>query len=157
MIFTKTFDFSSFIWPTVISIGGAQIQDPKPLPENMKKFIESSKKGTILFSLGTNLKSNVVGKENLNKFLEAFRQMPDYNFLWKNDANDFSDNLPKNVMIQPWVPQTDVFAHPNIKAFMTHSGLLSTQEASWYGIPMITIPFFMDQYRVSIFYISLVY
>jgi glucuronosyltransferase len=116
----------------------------------MHNFIESGKKGTVLFSLGTNLHAADLGKELLQKFLEAFRQMPNYNFLWKlDDAKDVSENVPKNVMIQPWVPQTDVFAHPNIKAFMTHSGLLSTQEAAWFGIPMITIPFFMDQFRVS--------
>jgi len=32
-----------------------------------------------------------------------------------------------------------------VRAIWTHGGLLSTQEAIWKGIPIITMPFFMDQ------------
>jgi len=36
-------------------------------------------------------------------------------------------------------------AHKNVRAVWTHGGLLSTQEAIWKGIPVIVMPFFMDQ------------
>lgn len=42
-----------------------------------------------------------------------------------------------------------VSAHPNLKLFITHNGLLSTQEAIYYGIPMISMPFFLDQHFLS--------
>lgn len=38
-------------------------------------------------------------------------------------------------------------AHPNLKAFITHGGLLSLTEASSAGIPLIVIPIFGDQYH----------
>lgn len=36
-------------------------------------------------------------------------------------------------------------AHPNVKAFITHCGLLGVEEAIYEAKPMVLIPFFVDQ------------
>lgn len=39
--------------------------------------------------------------------------------------------------------------HPKTKLFMSHGGLLSSQETTWHGVPTLIIPFFADQFTVS--------
>lgn len=75
--------------------------------------------------------------------------MPDYNFIWKFEADNLPIEKPKNLMISKFVPQSDILAHPNIKAFISHSGLLSTHEVLWRGKPVVSIPMFADQHRVG--------
>lgn len=39
-----------------------------------------------------------------------------------------------------------VTAHPNIHLFMSHAGMLSSQEAIYHGVPVVGIPFLADQF-----------
>ncbi|KAG5667687.1 hypothetical protein PVAND_015659 [Polypedilum vanderplanki] len=142
-------DYPEPLQPNMILVGGLQITDPKPLPEELQKFVESSKKGTVLMSLGTNIMSNLLGNEILTTILKTFESLPDYNFIWKfeSEAHELPIKPSKNVMLSKFLPQNDLLAHKNLKAFITHAGGLSTQESLWYGKPMIGIPFIADQYR----------
>lgn len=41
-------------------------------------------------------------------------------------------------------------AHPNIRCFVTHNGGLSSQEAAYHGVPLLGVPFFVDQREYSL-------
>lgn len=141
-------DSAESLPPNVIEVGGLQIIKPKPLDQEVDEFLSKGKKGAILMSLGTNMRSDKLGDGNIENFIKAFSEIPEFNFLWKFESPEIIvDKLPPNVMIRNWVKQNDVLAHTNLKAFMTHAGLLSTHEATYHGIPMIGIPFFADQKR----------
>ncbi|XP_070502277.1 UDP-glucosyltransferase 2-like [Chironomus tepperi] len=140
-------EFAESLPPNVIEIGGMQIADPKPVEKELDEFLNNGKKGSVLMSLGSNFKSEFLDESVIVSILEAFRQLPDYNFVWKFENSEKIKELPKNVMIRPWLSQNDILAHKNVKAFISHSGMLSTLESTWHGVPIVGIPLFMDQIR----------
>ena len=54
--------------------------------------------------------------------------------------------LPSNVKVLPWIPQNDLLAHNSTKAFLSHTGHNSLYEAAFYGVPLICMPLFLDQF-----------
>lgn len=92
----------------------------------------------------------MLGPDIQTRFLKAFAQFPQYHFLWKfeTDIEKLPMKLPRNVIIEKWLPQNDILGHKKVMAFITHAGGLSTLETSWHGVPQIGIPFFVDQHRV---------
>lgn len=138
------------ILPNVIPVGGLQIADAQPLPMELEQIYSAAKKGVILFSLGSNVKSELLGEKRLEAIAAALAEFPEYNVIWKIDVSKLSLKLPKNVFIQKWLPQNDILADNRTKIFISHAGGLSTQEATWHGKPMILLPCFVDQILVSI-------
>ena len=64
--------------------------------------------------------------------------------LMKFDKDSY-ENLPSNIKISKWLPQQDILAHPKTRLFVTHGGLFSTQEANYFGVPLVGMPLFTDQ------------
>ncbi|XP_019872384.2 UDP-glycosyltransferase UGT5 [Aethina tumida] len=129
--------------PNIIPVGGLQAKPAKKLPLDLQKILEDSKDGVIVFSLGTNMRSDKFPVEKRESLLAAFSQL-NQTVLWKYESE--LEDLPKNVIVRKWLPQNDVIAHPNVVLFIGHGGALSTQEALYHGVPIIGIPFFLDQF-----------
>ncbi|XP_068085753.1 UDP-glucosyltransferase 2-like [Anabrus simplex] len=138
-----SFDYARPLLPSIVNIAGIHIKDPQPLPKDLKNFLDEAKEGVIYFSLGTNLRSDKLRKDKREALLSAFAELPQ-KVLWKWES-DSLPGQPKNVIVRKWLSQRDILAHPNVRLFITHSGLLSTHEAIYRGVPMVGIPFFMDQ------------
>lgn len=142
--------FMSPVMPGVIPVGGLQIADPKPLPQDLEEIFAGSTKGVVFFSLGSNVKSETMGEATLNIIVSALAELADYTFLWKIDTSKLSLEIPKNVFIRKWLPQNDILADNRTKLFMSHAGGLSTQECIWYGQPMLALPVMADQLQVRL-------
>jgi len=76
--------------------------------------------------------------------LNTFQRYEDVCFIVKWDG-ERPTNLTGNVLTYEWMPQQDILAHPKIRAFITHGGLLGIQEAVYFGVPLIVMPFFAEQ------------
>jgi MGT family glycosyltransferase len=129
--------------PDVVEIGGVHCRPGRELPKDLEEFMSSSKDGVILFSLGSIFKGQDMPEETRKAFLNAFARLKQ-RVLWKWDFGDMTD-LPPNVKLSKWLPVQDILAHPKTKLFITHGGLLSTQEAIYHGVPLVGVPLFGDQ------------
>lgn len=53
-------------------------------------------------------------------------------------------------MVQKWMPQSDILAHPNVILFILHGGMFGSIEGIHRGHPMLFIPIYGDQHRNGI-------
>lgn len=130
--------------PNMIEIGGINI-DRKvgKLPEDFQNFLDSAEDGVILFSMGSMLQASNFEPKQRNAFISAFSKLKQ-KVIWRYNLPD-TDQLPKNILTSQWLPQKEILAHPNIKVFITHGGMLGTTESAYHGVPLIGIPIFGDQ------------
>ncbi|XP_069693360.1 UDP-glucosyltransferase 2-like [Periplaneta americana] len=133
--------------PNIISIGGMHVKEkPDPLPKDLQKYLDEAKDGFIYFSLGTNLRSDALILSKRQALLDAFSELPQ-RILWKFESENLP-GMPPNVKISKWLPQSDILAHPNIRMFISHCGKMSTSEATYRGVPVVGVPFFVDQFFI---------
>jgi len=129
--------------PNQIEIGGIHVQQAKPLPENLEKFV-SGETPVIYFSLGSVAQGFAMPDELRENVINAFKGLP-YKVVWKFEKE--IPNLPDNILVQKWTPQNDLLGHAKVQLFMSHCGLLSSQEAIYHGKPILCLPLFGDQFR----------
>lgn len=130
--------------PKTIQLGFMHIEKPKALPEGeLKSFLDNSKNGVIFMSLGSNAQSKDLKPETIRMFLNVFSKLK-LDVLWKFEGESLP-NKPDRLMTSKWVPQPDVLAHPKLKLFITHGGHQSMEESIDRTVPMVVIPFMIDQ------------
>lgn len=129
----------------LVDIAGAHIRPPKPLPDDLQKFMDDAKHGVIYFSLGAYLQSSQIPIEKRNALLNVFSKLKQ-RVVWKFETNNL-ENVPSNVMIRNWAPQNDILAHKNVVLFISHGGQFGTFESMYHGVPTLFMPFFGDQHR----------
>lgn len=130
--------------PNMIEIGGIQIKrSPGKLPADLQTTLDDATNGVIYFSMGSNIKSKLLPIKLREEMLTIFAGLKE-TVLWKwEDPN--LPGKPDNVHISKWFPQDEILAHPNVKLFITHGGLLGSTEAVYHGVPVLGFPVFGDQ------------
>lgn len=108
-------------------------------------MFDKATEGIIYFSLGGNFRSADLPNATLNAFVNVFSSMRDVLVMWKFETIDLKKRHAHNIVIGPSMPQQEILSHKNLRAFITHGGLLSLMEAVKYGKPVIGLPIFNDQ------------
>lgn len=128
--------------------------------QDIKHFIDTATDGIVYLSIDLISKDE---ESHRNAFIKTIAKMKK-KFIWK--FSDPTVQMPENVfaksllpqtgtfieriaevLIQPsWIPTiADILGHRNVKAFVSHGGLLDCIEAVYHGIPMLGIPLSGDQ------------
>ncbi|XP_035998925.1 UDP-glucuronosyltransferase 2C1 [Fundulus heteroclitus] len=137
------FEFPRPTMPNIVYIGGFQCKPAQPLPADLEEFVQSAgEHGVIIMTLGTLV--NSLPEEAVDSIASVFAEMPQ-KIIWKHRGKRPS-TLGNNTLIVDWMPQKDLLGHPQTKVFVAHGGTNGVQEAIYYGVPVLGIPLFFDQY-----------
>uniref|UniRef100_A0A915B6U5 glucuronosyltransferase n=1 Tax=Parascaris univalens TaxID=6257 RepID=A0A915B6U5_PARUN len=149
-LFVNSEDFTEFPRPLnhkIIFIGGIGAQKAKPLEGELKNLMDAAVNGAVLVSFGSLANSSLMPVELKTAFIETFKAFPKVTFIWKYEVDDDVGSGVKNLVKVKWMPQNDLLAHPNLRAFISHGGMNSVTESTHAGVPIVCIPLFGDQMR----------
>ncbi|XP_033219248.1 UDP-glucuronosyltransferase 2C1-like [Belonocnema kinseyi] len=134
--------------PGFIDIAGIHIEDnDDKLSLDLQKWMDESKDGVVYFTLGSMVIIETLSKETLLAIYASFSKIAPIRVLLKVvDAKKLPPNLPKNVRTSKWIPQIPVLRHNNTRLFIMHGGLMGIEEAIYYGVPLIGMPIYGDQF-----------
>ncbi|XP_069950947.1 UDP-glycosyltransferase UGT5 isoform X2 [Cherax quadricarinatus] len=129
--------------PSQVEVGPMHCVPGQPLPEDLSSWLDGGGVGGVIyFSLGSVAKGVTMPDKYLRIIIETFSRLK-YRVIWKYESK--LEGISNNVFIKDWMPQQDILADPRVELFITHGGLLSTQESICHGKPLIALPVFADQ------------
>ncbi|XP_069102818.1 UDP-glucuronosyltransferase 2B31-like [Argopecten irradians] len=132
-------DFPKPSMPNMAFVGGLGTRKPTDLPSNLNVYMNSAKNGVIVVSFGGI--ANRLPQARMGKLIGILKKTKNVTFVLKYGNET---KLDENILLMPWLPQNDLLAHVNCKAFITHCGNTGLYEALYHGVPMIGLPFMSD-------------
>ncbi|KAK9079333.1 hypothetical protein SSX86_001004 [Deinandra increscens subsp. villosa] len=170
--FIKTTDMNTRVW----CIGPVMLcnKDDRDIAErgnkaainehDCMKWLDKREPQSVLYvCLGSLARVSTRQAIELGLGLESTNQP----FIWcvRNETGDlekwfseegFEDRVrDRGLIVRGWAPQVLILSHPAIGCFVTHCGWNSTLETICAGVPVVTWPFFADQFLNETFIVEI--
>jgi UDP:flavonoid glycosyltransferase YjiC (YdhE family) len=117
----------------------------EPLSDDLLTWLEDRPKPVVLVSFGTLIRP---APSVVSAILAGIRLAGARVLLVSSSAGLPPGSERRSddwIRREQFVPQPDVLAHPQVRAFVTHAGYGGVQEAVWTGTPMLAVPLLWDQ------------
>ncbi len=113
--------------PNIIEVGGLHIEpDIEPLPQYIQKFLDEAEHGVIYLALGSCIEFSKLTNVKKVAILNAFGETPQMRIIIKSEESVvIPSHRVSDVLVEPWFLQQSILAHPSVKLFITHGGMLS--------------------------------
>jgi len=129
--------------PSNIMVGQlSAAKEPVPLSQEFEEFVTNSSHGFIIVSFGSNV--GALSEEKVNMLAAAFGKLRQ-RVVWRLKGY-IPSSLSSNIKAVEWLPQNDLLAHKDIKAFVSHVGHNSLYESVYHGVPLVGFPLYGDQF-----------
>ncbi len=144
-MFLITRDVTCFEFPRVSApnyryIGSLSAAQPiHPLSLLLEEFAATADEGLILVSFGYIHHKRPVLRPHISKLMGALAKLKQKVFLQFMLADFRGLKIPDNMRVSSWFPQNDILAHNKTVLFITHGGVNSHLEATYHGIPTLTL------------------
>ncbi|KAL9957658.1 hypothetical protein ACROYT_G034581 [Oculina patagonica] len=136
-------EYAQPLLPGNVMVGPLNVKDAKPLPPDLEEFVSNSGgHGFIIASFGATVAS-ALPKPVVDMLATAFGKL-NQQVVWRLKGY-IPSFLGKNIKVVDWLPQNDLLAHKDIKAFVSHVGQNSFYESMYHGVPVVACPLYGDQ------------
>ncbi|XP_047318767.1 beta-D-glucosyl crocetin beta-1,6-glucosyltransferase-like isoform X1 [Impatiens glandulifera] len=158
----KYIEYGSELFGVKIVPTGPLIKDPEEDDDIESEIMEWLNRkqisSTVFVSFGT---ENFLSREEIEEIAKGL-ELSMVNFIWVlrfpfGEKISIEEALPigflervntesdRRLVIDKWVSQSRILAHPSIGGFVSHCGWGSTTEAMAFGVPIVAIPMQLDQ------------
>ncbi|PSN29221.1 hypothetical protein C0J52_28023 [Blattella germanica] len=130
--------------PALIELGPIHLRETKPLPKELKEFLDGSPEGVVYFSFGSHVRTDGMPSTKIKMFLDAFSELTQFRILWKwesdeppaqlsNELKEFLDGSPEGVVYFSFGShvRTDGMPSTKIKMFLDAFSELTQFRILW--------------------------
>ena len=142
------FEYPRTISPLTEYVGPILSKLNKPLPTDLSKWIQDKEDNSVIYiSMGSIANTNY---DLVVAFVNSTNSTT-YSVVWSlNELHQhFLDDMKLDshkYVISSWTPQVTLLQHKSISMAILHGGSNGVHEALYYGVPLIVIPQFGDQF-----------